>query len=74
MILVTAAIEIMAMYVIGVVSEYQRTEYKIIIENVEFENNSQYQFMYDCPTAHCGRCEKHFVVGAFTFPTVRFGR
>ena len=27
-----------------------------------------------CPTAHCGRCEKHFVVGAFTFPTVRFGR
>ena len=28
----------------------------------------------DCQTAHCGRCEQHFIVGAFTSPTVRFGR
>ena len=27
-----------------------------------------------CQTAHCGRCEQHFIVGAFTSPTVRFGR
>ena len=30
--------------------------------------------MSDCQTAHCGRCEQHFIVGAFTSPTVRFGR
>ena len=28
----------------------------------------------ECQTAHCGRCEQHFIVGAFTSPTVRFGR
>ena len=28
----------------------------------------------DCPTAHCGRREQHFSVGAFASPTVRFGR
>ena len=28
----------------------------------------------NCQTAHCGRCEQHFIVGAFTSPTVRFGR
>ena len=29
---------------------------------------------FQCQTAHCGRCEQHFIVGAFTSPTVRFGR
>ena len=28
----------------------------------------------NCPTAHCGRREQHFSVGAFASPTVRFGR
>lgn len=27
-----------------------------------------------CQTAYCGRCKQHFIVGAFTSPTVRFGR
>jgi hypothetical protein len=30
--------------------------------------------MIKCPTAHCGRREQHFSVGAFASPTVRFGR
>ena len=33
-----------------------------------------YDRFTDCPTAHCGRREQHFSVGAFASPTVRFGR
>ena len=35
---------------------------------------SEIQQDMQCQTAHCGRCEQHFIVGAFTSPTVRFGR
>ena len=42
-------------------------------------NREEYLLNYvkngrQCQTAHCGRCEQHFIVGAFTSPTVRFGR
>ena len=36
--------------------------------------NDPATILLDCQTAHCGRCEQHFIVGAFTSPTVRFGR
>ena len=35
---------------------------------------SFFTLVSNCQTAHCGRCEQHFIVGAFTSPTVRFGR
>ena len=41
--------------------------------NKDFEHFYQLTEAY-CQTAHCGRCEQHFIVGAFTSPTVRFGR
>ena len=48
-----------------------------LLEHNEFLT-SQSQKLRDlyiyCQTAHCGRCEQHFIVGAFTSPTVRFGR
>lgn len=48
----------------------EKTNFDVIKRNVD----SFIEQEIECQTAHCGRCEQHFIVGAFTSPTVRFGR
>ena len=45
------------------------------VDNVEFcqEDIKQvYHKLFDCQTAHCGRCKPHFIFCELTFPIVPY--